>query len=317
MAHNSRQTEAAKQPSGSAHSKADPSPERRTVSWGVLGTAGIARSCMIPGLLLSQSSSLCAIAGRDPRKAWEFQKEFGFRKSYTGYDLLLQDPEIEAVYVPLPNSLHREWVIRALRAGKHVLCEKPLALSAAEAQEMYDTARGEGRLLMEAFAYLHTPYIASLKKDVSSGLIGEPDYVETAFLTQSYREDIRLHRETGGGAMYDLGCYCTSMILSLIDSKPVLVKAAADFSEEGVDLLTAGIMKFENGARASFNAGMNLGYAGARHDRLYVHGSLGCIRSDIPYNHGGKAQYTVETGDEVIIREFDIPHNYALEAEHF
>ncbi len=169
-----------------------------SVKWGVLGTAGIARGCTIPGMIEADNCELYAIAGRDAAKAESFQKEFGFKKAYTGYDKLLEDPDVQAVYIPLPNNLHKEWVIKALKAGKNVLCEKPLALNAGDVKEMFDTAKENNVILMEAFAYLHSPYIESLKADIQNGTIGDVDYIETAFLTQGYIDDIRIRRETGG-----------------------------------------------------------------------------------------------------------------------
>ena len=140
----------------------------KNVRWGVLGTAGIARSQTIPAMQQAENCDLCAIAGRDPEKARSFQEEFGFEKVYTDYDVLLADPDVEAVYIPLPNDLHYEWVLRALNAGKHVLCEKPLALSEAQEDEMFRTAEANNVYLMEAFAYLHSPLIAAVKRAVAA-----------------------------------------------------------------------------------------------------------------------------------------------------
>ena len=239
------------------------------------------------------------------------------KKTYGSYDELLADPEVEAVYVPLPNDIHKKWVIEALRHGKHVLCEKPLAMNVREVEEMFAAAEENNVLLMEAYAYLHSPYVASLKKDVASGIIGDVDYVDTAFVTQGYTEDFRLHKEFGGGAMYDLGCYCTTMILSLIDSEPDFVKASAEFSDEGVDLSTAAIIRFKNGARASFQVGMILDQtSNSRFDRLYVHGSKGSIRSDVEYNQEGEVSYSIHTKDgQTIERKIFVPQNYSLEIE--
>ena len=228
------------------------------VKWGIIGTANIARWGMIPGMKQSPSCELYAIAGRSLEKAQKYKEDYGFEKAYGSYDELLDDPEVQTVYVPLPNDIHVKWVTEALKKGKHVLCEKPLALNADEAKLMFDTAKENGVILMEAYAYLHSPYIDNLKKDIKSGIIGDVDFIDTAFVTQGYKEDFRLHKELGGGAFYDLGCYCTTMILSLIDSDPSFVKAAAEFSDLGVDLSTAGILRFENGARASFQVGMIL-----------------------------------------------------------
>ncbi len=284
------------------------------IKWGVLGTANIARGCTIPGMKLVDECELFAIAGRSPEKAESFKQEFGFQKAYGSYEELIADKEVQAVYIPLPNHLHLKWVKEALNSGKHVICEKPLALNADEAKEMFDTARENGVYLMEAYAYLHSPYVESLKKDVTEGIIGDVDYIETAFVTQGYKEDIRLHKDMGGGAMYDLGCYCTTLIMSLIDSAPDYVKARAEFTDLGVDAMTSAIIRFENGARAAFNVGMILGEdTNDRYDRLYIHGSKGSIRSEVEYNMQGDAGYRIFTKDGVIDRKVNIPQNYSLE----
>lgn len=285
------------------------------VKWGVLGTAGIARWATIPGMKKSKNCELYAIAGRDEKKVDAYKKEFGFEKGYVGYDALLADPDVQAVYIPLPNHIHCEWVIKALEAKKHVLCEKPLAMNALEVQKMFDAAKKNGVILMEAYAYLHSPYVESLKKDVQSGIIGTVDFIDTAFVTQGYKEDFRLHKEFGGGAMYDLGCYCTTMILSLINSDVTEIHASADI-KNGVDYLTVAGLNFANGARASFTVGMALGAnTNGRYDRLYIHGTKGSIISAVEYNQEGKLSYTISAEGKSIIRNIDAPQNYALELD--
>lgn len=285
------------------------------IKWGVLGTAGIARWATIPGMKKSKNCELYAIAGRDEKKVDAYKKEFGFEKGYVGYDALLADPDVQAVYIPLPNHIHCEWVIKALEAKKHVLCEKPLAMNAYEVQKMFDAAKKNGVILMEAYAYLHSPYVESLKKDVQSGIIGNVDFIDTAFVTQGYKEDFRLHKEFGGGAMYDLGCYCTTMILSLINSDVTEIHASADI-KNGVDYLTVAGLNFANGARASFTVGMALGAnTNGRYDRLYIHGTKGSIISAVEYNQEGKLSYTISAEGKSIIRNIDAPQNYALELD--
>ena len=287
-----------------------------TIKWGILGTANIARGCTIPGIKLAKNAELYAIAGRSLEKAKSFAEEFGFKKFYGSYEELLQDKDVQAVYIPLPNNLHFQWVVAALKAKKHVLCEKPLALNPKEALQMYETAKENGVFLMEAYAYLHSPYVQALKEDVASGIIGDVDFIDTAFVTQGYKEDIRLYKELGGGAMYDLGCYCTTMILSLIDSEPEIVKSVAEFTDKGVDAVTTGFIRFRNGARASFNVGMVLGQnTNARFDRLYIHGTKGCIKSDVEFNQSGKISYKIFTEKGLKERKIKVPQNYSLEVE--
>ena len=290
------------------------------IKWGILGTANIARYATIPGMKKAEHCELYAIAGRSLEKAQAFKNEYGFEKAYGSYDELIADSAVQAVYIPLPNNLHLKWVKAALQNGKHVLCEKPLALNANEVKEMFEVARANGVYLMEAYAYLHSPYVQSLKDDIASGVIGQVDYIESAFITQGYKEDFRLHKEFGGGALYDLGCYCTTMILSLIDSEPDFVKAVAEFSDEAVDVNTAAIVRFKNGVRASFNIGMILGQnTNSRFDRLYIHGTKGNIRSEVEYNQEGEVSYriveNVWSDKKVVERQISVPHNYALELE--
>ncbi len=284
------------------------------VKWGVLGTANIAAGCTIPGMQLADNCELYAIAGRSAKKAEEFKERFGFKKFYGSYDELLEDDEVQAVYVPLPNGLHFQWVKAALEHKKHVLCEKPMAICADDARELYKTAEANGVILMEAYAYLHSPYVKNLKDDIASGIIGKVVYIESTFVTQGYKEDIRLYKEQGGGAMYDLGCYCTTMILSLNDAKPEYVKAVAEFTDKDVDAMTSAIIRFDNGVRAAFNVGMILGKdTDARNDNLYVYGEKGCIRSSVEFNQSGELSYHIYTDTGVIERKVSAPQNYSLE----
>jgi len=285
-----------------------------SVKWGVLGTANIARGCTIPGMKLAENCELYAIAGRSEEKVEKYKAEFGFEKGYVGYDKLLEDPDIQAVYIPLPNHLHKEWVIKALKAGKNVLCEKPLALNAEDAREMFAAAGENNVILMEAYAYLHSPYVASLKKDIASGIIGDVLFVDSAFYTQYYTDDIRMYKEMGGGAVYDLGCYCSTLILSLVDSEVDTVMAQAEFNEYGADVLASALLKFRNGVRAAFNVGMNLGVeSNARKDRLYVHGTKGVIDSPVEFNQAGELSYTITAGGKTTVRTVSAPQNYSLE----
>ena len=287
-----------------------------SVKWGVLGTANIARGCTIPGMLKAGNCELYAIAGRSEEKAEAYKNEFGFAKAYAGYDKLLEDPDVQAVYIPLPNNLHKEWVIKALKAGKHVLCEKPLALNADEVREMFAVAKENNVILMEAYAYLHSPYIASLKADIASGIIGDVDFIQTAFITQGYFDDIRIYKETGGGAVYDLGCYCTTMILSLVDSELDYVMANAEFNDKDVDVFSSSLMKFENGVRAAFNVGMIFDpRQNGRKDMLYIHGSKGIISSDVEYNQEGDLGYIIISEGKRIDRMVHAEQNYSLEIE--
>ena len=284
------------------------------VKWGILGTANIAKWCTIPGMKQAESCELYAIAGRSLEKAQRFASDYGIPKAYGSYDELIADADVQAVYIPLPNDIHLKWVKTALQAGKHVLCEKPLAMNAQEAKEMYRTAGECGVLLMEAYAYLHSPYVAALKEDIASGIIGDVLFVDSAFYTQYYTDDIRMYKEMGGGAVYDLGCYCSTLILSLVDSEVDTVMAQAEFNEYGADVLASALLKFRNGVRAAFNVGMNLGVeSNARKDHLYVHGTKGVIDSPVEFNQAGELSYTITAGGKTTVRTVSAPQNYSLE----
>lgn len=287
------------------------------IKWGVLGTASIARGCTIPGMKKAKNCELYAVAGRDIKKAEAFKKEFGFEKAYGSYDELLSDKNVTAVYIPLPNNLHYEWCIKAMKAGKHVLCEKPLAPSKKQAEELFKTAKECGVYLMEAFAYLHTPYIAALREDIRDKVIGDVRYIESAFMVQSCPpEDIRMHKETNGGAFYDLGCYSISQMVWLLDAIPVSAEAISEYTDEKIDIFTTAYLKFPGDIRASVNCGMFFGRErNSRMDRLYIHGTKGSIKSDVEFNQAGKLTYVIDIDGHKVRKTINAKHNYALEVE--
>ena len=285
-----------------------------SIKWGVMGTADIARGQTIPAMKKAAGCDLYAIAGRNPEKARQFQQKFGFEKAYDSYDALLADPQVEAVYIPLPNSLHCEWTIRALNAKKHVLCEKPLAVSKAQAESMFRAAEENGVHLMEAFAYLHSPFIDAVRKELDAGTIGEIRYFESAFITSRRPDtDIRLRKETYGGAMFDLGCYPLSMALWMMGRDPEYVRAAAQFSEKHVDLYSTVLLLYENGAAAKLDCGMLL--PGRRLDRLHIYGTLGEIHSPVQFNQAGEIPYTVIRDGTQETKTVTAANNYQLEIE--
>jgi predicted dehydrogenase len=291
----------------------------KKINWGVIGTAGIAKKQTIPGMVLAENCNPYAIAGRSIEKAKEFQKEFGFEKAYGDYEELLKDPDVEAVYIPLPNTLHYEWIKKALQHGKHVLCEKPLVATAKEAEELYALAKECGVYLMEAFAYLHSPWIASIKNEVDSGEIGEIRYIESQFITSDYNmSNIRMRKETNGGALYDLGCYTTTMIGWMLGRQPDEISASAIFSKEGVDVLTSAVFSYNNGTKAMMNCGMVLETdADKRLDQLRIEGTEGSIRSTGEFNGCGAMKYTVIKDGVSEEKTVMTPQNYSLEFAQF
>ncbi len=291
----------------------------RKIKWGVLGTAGIAESCTIPGMLKAENCELYAIAGRSVEKAEGFKIKFGFKKVYGDYEELISDNDVEAIYIPLPNDMHYEWTIKALESGKHVLCEKPIAPTEELVKKMYETANANNVYLMEAFAYLHSPFIKEIKSQIDNGVIGDITYIETAFITSDYdKSNIRMRKENFGGSLYDLGVYSTSFIQFMLDEEPVDISAVSSFSSEGIDTYTSVIMGYENGKKAAFSCGMVLETnADRRIDRFKIQGTKGTMTGEIfEFNLSGEMSYSISMFDgdkktETII----VPHNYQLEVE--
>src|SRR3954468_9225017 len=212
-------------------------------SWGVLGAARINQS-VLEGAALAGAPWGAPIAARDRERAEAQADTFDIATVHGSYDELLADPEIDAVYIPLPNALHVEWSVRALEAGKHVLCEKPLARTEAEARRAFTTARAAERLLMEAFMWRHTPQTKRLTELLAEGVIGRVRMVRATFGFKLDREpDVRLSRELEGGALMDVGCYCVSAA-RLAAGEPVHVRAEQIAGGDGVDVRLAATMRF-------------------------------------------------------------------------
>ena len=294
----------------------------RKINWGVLGTAGIARGQTIPGMVQAENCKLYAIAGRNAEKAAAFAHEFGFEKAYDSYEKLLEDPEVEAVYIPLPNTLHFEWVKKALEHGKHVLCEKPLVPTAAQASELFRIADENHVYLMEAFAYLHSPWVAAIKEELSRGTIGDIRYIESQFVTSDYAlSNIRMNKETNGGCTFDLGCYTSSMISWMMGREPDDIQAIAAWSPEGVDVLVNAIFTYQgesgkSGVKAFMNCGMVLETeANKRIDQLRIEGTDGAIWSTGEFNGCGEMTYTIIKGQKKEEKTVSVPQNYRLEVE--
>lgn len=289
----------------------------KKINWGVLGTAGIARGQTIPGMQQAENCNLYAIAGRKLEKALAYQQEFGFQKAYGSYEELLADPNVEAVYIPLPNELHYAWAVKAMEAKKHVLCEKPLAPTPEQVERLHDIAKENGVFLMEAYAYLHSPFIKAIKEELNKGTIGDVLYLESEFITSDYDvSNIRMRKETFGGCTYDLGCYCTTMALWMLGECPEKVQAVAEFSDHGIDTLTTAILTFPGGKRAVLTSGMVLATEkNHRIDRLEIHGTKGSIKTPVRFNQHGELSYTVWTDGTQTVKTVTTPHNYRLEVE--
>ncbi|HSK70042.1 MAG TPA: Gfo/Idh/MocA family oxidoreductase, partial [Candidatus Limnocylindria bacterium] len=193
----------------------------RKIRFGILGYARIARLSVIPALLQARNAEPYALASRKEQGRTEAKEKFGFAKVYEEYDELLADPDVDAVYIPLPNHLHREWTVRAARAGKHVLCEKPMGLSRAECEEMARACEENGVLLMEAFMYRFTTRTRKVRELLDAGAVGEVRRVSSSFRFVLDRPgDVRLNPEMGGGSLWDVGCYPVNFAGMVMGEEP-------------------------------------------------------------------------------------------------
>jgi xylose dehydrogenase (NAD/NADP) len=231
----------------------------KKIRLGVLSTANIGRAAVIPAIQAARNGEVVAVASRDLEKAKEFAGRLGIPHAYGSYMALLEAEDIDAIYIPLPNSLHREWTIRAAQAGKHILCEKPLALNADECLEMDAAARQHGVILMEAFMYRFHPRTQKALGMARAGAIGELRMIHSAFTFRLTRPDnIRWNAELGGGSLMDVGCYCVNISRSAAGKEPEVVQAVARWSSSGVDEQMAGTLQFAGGLLAQFDSALTM-----------------------------------------------------------
>ena len=280
------------------------------VKWGIVSTADINRK-LIPGAKLSPKVDLVAVASRDRQRAESYAREWGIERAYGSYEELLEDPEVEAVYISLPNTLHCEWSIRAVEAGKHVLCEKPMSRHPADVKAAFDAADRADRILTEAFMYRHNPQTTRLAELVAEGAIGELRVVRSAFSYGLYDADnIRLRTDVEGGSLMDVGCYCVSGS-RLLGGEPETVYGQALIGQTGTDWVFSGTIRFPGSVFALFDCGTAL----ADRDELEAVGSEGSIFLDDPW-HCRQPVIELRRGDGVERIELPVQDSYQLELEN-
>lgn len=272
----------------------------------------------MPAIQESETGVIRAVASRGLEKSSSVAAEFGIEQAYGSYEELLADPEVDAVYIPLPNHLHCEWVIRAAGAGKHVLCEKPIALNSREAAEMVEACGKAGVHLAEAYMYRHHPRIAKLQEIIASGEIGELRSIRGTF-TYNDAEDttnIRFKSAWGGGSLYDVGCYPLTAARLLFGEEPEAVTIQAMFSPEhdGVDMMASGLVEFPGGRGLIFDCGM---WAYNR-QLLEVLGTEGRIEVPMPFNarFDDAEFYLYGSGEPQRVEAFGA-NPYVQQADHF
>jgi predicted dehydrogenase len=291
------------------------------VRWGVLGAASIAMRAVIPAMQASPLSPVAAIASRDAEKARAAARSVGIPRAYGSYEELLADPEVDAVYNPLPNHLHVPWSIRAAEAGKHVLCEKPIALSAKEARELLEVRDRTGVLIGEAFMVRTHPQWHAVRGLIAGGRIGDLRLIVGHFSYGPRRpEDIRTRPEWGGGALLDIGCYPITMSRWLFGAEPLEVMAEVERDPgSGVDRLVSGVLRFPAG-QASFTCGGDL----VLHQRMQIVGTTARIDVPLPFNPPAdyRCRLVVDDGKDLTggaaeIVEVPAADQFRLQGEQF
>lgn len=293
------------------------------IAWGILGNANIARVCVIPAIQKSRNGRVHALATRSPENARQVTSKHHIEHVYDTYETLLADPEIDAVYIPLPNHLHKPWTLTALKAGKHVLCEKPMACNAQEAKEMADAAAKAGLLLMEGFMYRFHPRNQRIKKMVAEGAIGTPRFVRSTFCYNMGEELLasgespRFKPEMGGGALLDVGCYSVSIARWLMGTEPMQLQAEAVYNPAGVDIHFVGLLRFPDSGLATLEAS----FMSALQQTYTITGSEGAIElphdAFIPWEKD--TVFTARNKDQEVGQVYVTPaaDEYQLMVEHF
>lgn len=288
------------------------------VRWGVLGAARIALDKVIPSMQDGRLSRVVAIASRSADKARAAAGALGIDRAYESYEALIADPDVEAIYNPLPNHLHVPWSIRAVQAGKHVLCEKPIALSAHEALQLRDAARRARVLVGEAFMVRAHPQWTETLRLIQNGRIGALQLVHGHFsYPRRDASDVRSRVDYGGGALFDIGCYPIVIARWMFGHEPLVAIAAIDRDPDyHVDRITSGLLRFETGV-ASFNCGGAM----VAHQRIELFGDRGRMQLDLPFTPRASERCRIvvddgnRSGEEII--EIEAANQYTLQGDHF
>jgi predicted dehydrogenase len=291
------------------------------VRWGVLGVAKIATEKVIPAMQKADNGQVVAIASRDATRAKEAAAQLGIARDYGSYEDLLADPEIEAIYNPLPNELHVEWTQKALAAGKHVLCEKPIALTAKEAEGLFAARAASGKLVAEAFMVRFHPQWRRVRELLRAGAIGDALAIQTLFTYRLLDPANVRNRPPGGGGLYDIGCYAILTARFAFGAEPLRVAATYDIDPAfGTDRLASAILEFPGGRHLTFTVATQL--AGAQ--RVTVAGTAGRIEVMIPFNAPPDrgCEIVIDSGADLFgggarVESFPAVDQYTLQAQAF
>ncbi len=285
-----------------------------TINWGILPCSRVARQRWIPAIQSLPDARIAAIASRDLKKAQNWADEFNITHNYDNYQALLQDDRVNAIFIGLPNSLHLEWTLAALEAGKHVLCDKPLGITARQAETMVNAAHQQNRLLTEGFMYHFHDQYTLIHQWLAEGAIGNIRHIAISFnFVLADPQNIRFNPELGGGALLDLGCYCVHAIRTLSGMEPLSVQARQYLGPTGVDLRTAAVLELPDGITASFDCAID--HAGGR--QLVIGGDQGRIFSAQPFTAKEAALVTLHRGDQLEQHSIQPVNMYAACVQHF
>lgn len=285
-------------------------------NWGVLGPGFVATRAIIPAIQQTHDAHLVAIASSSSERGQRAREAFGIQRIYDDYQALLNDPDIDAVYISLPNHLHRTWTIRAAEAGKHVLCEKPLAITAAECDDMIAACQQANVLLMEAVMYRFHPRMLHLKHMLSSGQLGEIRFLHAAFsFPFDNPNNYRAHPDFGGGALLDVGSYCVNAARWLIGSEPQSMQAEISYSQNNLDLSTSAILRFEHNVLAH----VQCSFAAAEHQVIEVVGRLAAVTAPHAFTawREDPTVLMIQRGSTFERVEFSPADPYQLMVAHF
>ena len=293
----------------------------KPVQWGVLGVAKIATEKVIPAMQKATNGEVLAIASRDVSRAREAAAQLGVPRAYGSYEALLADPEIEAIYNPLPNELHVEWTEKALAAGKHVLCEKPIALTAEEASRLLAARAASGKLAAEAFMVRFHPQWRRVRELMRAGAIGDALAIQTLFTYRLLDPANVRNRPPGGGGLYDIGCYAILTARFAFGAEPVRVAATLDIDPTfGTDRLGSAIFEFPGGRHLTFTIATQLASA----QRVTVAGTTGRIEVMVPFNASPvhESEIIIDSGADLFgggarVETFPATDQYTLQAEAF
>jgi len=267
----------------------------KTLNWGLLSTARINRDLITP-LRASKRNHLLAVGSRSQESADAYAREWKIPRAHGSYEALLADPEIDVLYISLPNHLHAEWTIKAVEAGKHVLCEKPLALSVEEVDAIRSAARKHGRVVAEAFMYRHHPQTLKVQELVRSGTLGTLKLIRGTFsYVLSGEGNVRLKPEWGGGSIWDVGCYPISYTRTVVGEAPLEVFGWQVTGQTGIDETFVGQMRFDNDVLAQFDSSFAIPF----HMFMEIIGSDGTLNIPNPFKPGVDEKLYLTRGDKV------------------